>query len=421
MSSRVGVAAIAAVFVWAVIGLVGSASAAPATDGGPLKVFILAGQSNMQGHAHVRTIPAMALDPATEAIRRVMCDADGTPRVLERVWISELGSGGGSGDGERIGRLSTGFGPGPAGAKFGPEFTFGLFLGEWLDEPILIIKTAWGGRSLHTDFRPPGAGLFPWTEAQLERLAVRGEDLDRVRARKREATGRAYREMIEHVQSTLTRIDRIVPGYDADRGFELAGFVWFQGWNDMVDSDVYPDRDEPGAYRDYSDLLAQFIVDVRNDLQAPSLPFVIGVMGVGGPLEAYGPDRRREEAIHRSFREAMAEPAGRPAFAGTVRAVPTAPFWDTEFVSLRDRHADLQRLDEADRAAGEARRIDPAVTEARIAERRRLAFTDRERQMLEESTSDGDYHYLGSARVMAPIGKAFAEAMADLLQIRRAE
>ena len=27
-----------------------------------------------------------------------------------------------------------------------------------LGEPVLIIKTAWGGRSLHTDFRPPIAG-----------------------------------------------------------------------------------------------------------------------------------------------------------------------------------------------------------------------------------------------------------------------
>ena len=27
-----------------------------------------------------------------------------------------------------------------------------------LNEPVLIIKTSWGGRSLHTDFRPPSAG-----------------------------------------------------------------------------------------------------------------------------------------------------------------------------------------------------------------------------------------------------------------------
>jgi hypothetical protein len=162
MSNRFGIAGFVVACVGVVTGLIGpAAAAAPPASDGPLKVFILAGQSNMQGHARVRTIPAMALDPDTEAIRRVMCEADGTPRVLERVWISELGSG----DGERTGRLSTGFGPGRERETFGPEFTFGLFLEAALDEPILIIKTAWGGRSLHTDFRPPSAGPFPWSEA----------------------------------------------------------------------------------------------------------------------------------------------------------------------------------------------------------------------------------------------------------------
>ena len=418
MRHRLGITRFLIACASAVAGLIGpAAAAAPPAPDRPLKVFILAGQSNMQGHARVRTIPAMALDPDTEAIRRVMCEADGTPRVLERVWISELGSG----DGERTGRLSTGFGPGRERETFGPEFTFGLFLEAALDEPILIIKTAWGGRSLHTDFRPPSAGPFPWSEAELQRLADRGEDLERVRAEKQEATGRAYREMIDHVRSVLGRIDGIVPGYDADRGFELAGFVWFQGWNDMVDSGVYPERGRPGGYHAYSDLLTRFIHDVRADLEAPALRFVIGVMGVGGPLETYGPDRRREAAIHRSFREAMAEPADRPIFGGTVTAVPTAPFWDTEYAMLRDRREHLQRQDEADRAAVAAGEADAAEVESRIAERRRQAFTERERQLLEESTSNGDYHYLGSARIMAPIGKAFAEAMAELLQRSRVE
>jgi len=39
--------------------------------------------------------------------------------------------------------------------KLGPEFTFGIYLERLLGEPILPVKTAWGGRSLHTDFPPP--------------------------------------------------------------------------------------------------------------------------------------------------------------------------------------------------------------------------------------------------------------------------
>ena len=59
------------------------------------------------------------------------------------------------------------------------------------------------------------------------------------------------------------------------------------------------------AYDLYSELLAHFIRDVRKDLGAPSMPFVIGVMGVGGVKEE--PDY---------FRQAMAAPASLPDFKG---------------------------------------------------------------------------------------------------------
>ena len=49
------------------------------------------------------------------------------------------------------------------GGKIGPEFTFGLTMDRALDEPVLIIKTAWGGKSLYYDFRPPSAGRLPRT------------------------------------------------------------------------------------------------------------------------------------------------------------------------------------------------------------------------------------------------------------------
>ncbi len=74
----------------------------------------------------------------------------------------------------------------------------------------------------------------------------------------------------------------MVSGYDALQGYELAGFVWLQGWNDMVDGHTYPAHGQPGRFALYSEWLAQFIRDVRRDLNAPKLPFVIGVMGVGG-------------------------------------------------------------------------------------------------------------------------------------------
>jgi len=67
----------------------------------------------------------------------------------------------------------------------------------------------------------------------------------------------------------------------------LAGFVWFQGWNDMYDGHTYPNRHKPGGYDEYSRFMACFIRDVRKELRAPNLPLVIGVIGVHGD-EAMG-------------------------------------------------------------------------------------------------------------------------------------
>ena len=63
------------------------------------------------------------------------------------------------------------------------------------------------------------------------------------------------------------------PAYDKEQGYELAGFAWFQGWNDMVDRGTYPDRDKPGGYDRYTECMAHFIRDIRKDLAAPGLPY----------------------------------------------------------------------------------------------------------------------------------------------------
>ena len=72
----------------------------------PLQVFVLAGQSNMQGHAKVTTFEHIGMDPATKPLLDEMTGADGKPTVCERVWISSLGSA----DEIKMGKLTAGFG-----------------------------------------------------------------------------------------------------------------------------------------------------------------------------------------------------------------------------------------------------------------------------------------------------------------------
>ncbi len=379
----------------------------------PLQIFILAGQSNMQGHAKISTFEHIGMDPATKPMLDEMQNADGTPKVCERVWISSIGCGKDDTT-EQTGKLTAGFGA--TTDKIGPEFTFGLYMQKFTDAPILLIKTAWGGKSLNTDFRPPGAGPYVFNETQLATFQKQGKDIASIKAEKEKETGVYYRLMIEHVKKVLIDIKRVVPTYDAAQGYELAGFAWFQGWNDMVDQGTYPTRDKPGGYDAYSTVLAQFIRDVRKDLNVPKLPFVIGVLGVGGPTSEYAPDQQRYKSTHDNFRAAMAAPAGLPEFKGNVTAIRTEKYWDRELTLAKSKDNEIK--DKAKKFAKEGN-MKPAEERALNDKLRAEGLTERERLVLDKGISNFEFHYLGSAKILGGVGKGLAEAMAELQGARR--
>lgn len=374
----------------------------------PLQVFILAGQSNMQGHAKISTFEHIGMDPATKPMLDEMQNADGTPKVCERVWISSIGCGKDDTT-EQTGKLTAGFGA--TTEKIGPEFTFGLYMQKFTNAPILLIKTAWGGKSLNTDFRPPGSGPYVFNETQLATFQKQGKDVASIKAEKEKETGVYYRLMIEHVKKVLIDIKRVVPTYDAAQGYELAGFAWLQGWNDMVDQGTYPTRDKPGGYDAYSTVLAQFIRDVRKDLNVPKLPFVIGVLGVGGPTSEYAPDQQRYKSTHDNFRAAMAAPAGLPEFKGNVTAIRTEKYWDRELTLAKSKDNEIK--DKAKKFAKEGN-MKPAEERALNDKLRAEGLTERERLVLDKGISNFEFHYLGSAKILGGVGKGLAEAMAEL-------
>ncbi len=383
----------------------------------PLKVFILCGQSNMEGHAKINTFEAMKLDPVTKPIYQEMVDSSGDPITCEQVWISYF-TGGRDNMGEGYGKLTAGYGsrrvPSEMGEKIGPEYTFGIYAQKALKEPILIIKTAWGGKSIHTDFRPPSAGPYVFNENELENFKRRGKDIERIKIEKVEQTGKFYGLMIDHVKKVLADIKRVYPKYNEKKGYELAGFVWFQGWNDMVASGTYPNRDKPGGYDAYTDCLAHFIRDVRKDLAAPKMKFVVGVMGVGGPLEKYASPRY--VPVHGNFRNAMAAPANMPELKDNVFAVRTAKFWDMRLQELEDKKTQVKQM------AGylKSKHKDHANRDGTMSHAEQTEYLEKYREELiseEEEAyaqiarSNGGYHYYGSAKTMAQIGKAFAEVL----------
>jgi len=387
----------------------------------PLKIYIMAGQSNMEGQAKIETFDYIGDEPATAPLLKEMRGPDGKPRVCDRVWISYLT---GSPDklGEGFGKLAAGYGarsnPAEDGGKIGPEFTFGITMEKAYDGPILIIKTAWGGKSLSTDFRPPSAGPYKLNSFQLDHYPKIGRDLEEIKAEKAKATGKYYRLMVEHIRKVLKDIKRVYPAYDPNRGYELAGFVWFQGWNDYCDTHTYRDPHKPGGYDLYSELLAQFIRDVRKDLSDPKMPFVIGIMGVGGPIEQYCYEPRFKEQ-NRHFRAAMAAPAAMPEFKGNVVAVQTAPSWDQALADIELKHGKIRqmayflRTEHKDHANKDGK-MTSEQQQAYLKKYRAELITAQEEALWQRGASNGGYHYLGSAKVLAQIGKAFAEAMLEM-------
>jgi alpha-galactosidase len=382
-----------------------------------MKVYILAGQSNMEGQAKIETFDYIGDDPATAPILKEMRGPDGKPRVCERVGISYLTGSPVKGTlGEGFGKLTAGYGsrsnPSEDGGKIGPEFTFGITMEKAYDGPILIIKTAWGGKSLNTDFRPPSAGPYEAPKQTLDMFARHPgghgipKDVDKWKADKVKKAGVYYRLMIGHAKKVLRDIKRVYPDYDPKQGYELAGFVWFQGWNDMCDGHTYPNRHKPGGYDEYSRLMACFIRDVRKELRAPNLPFVIGVIGVHGDSATGG---------IANLRPAMAAAAAMPEFKGRVAAVQTAPFYDMALEAIEQKHSKVNgmayflRTEHKDHANKDGK-MTPEQQRAYVKEYRAKLITAEEDAFWQRAASNQGYHYFGSAKTMALIGKAFAEA-----------
>jgi alpha-galactosidase len=141
------------------------------------------------------------------------------------------------------------------------------------------------------------------------------------------------------------------------------------------------------------------------------MPFVIGVIGVGGPTEQYLPDQQRYKSVHQNIRDAMAAPAALPEFHGNVAAVLTENFWDQELTELRARDAKVKQAVKKLQTEGKLSREEQKAAQEKL---RAEAFTQRELETLEKGVSNAEFHYLGCAKIMAQIGKGFAEAIKNM-------
>ncbi|MFT6178681.1 MAG: alpha-galactosidase [Akkermansiaceae bacterium] len=365
--------------------------------GKPLKVYILAGQSNMQGSAHQSTFAAIGDDSKTAPLLKEILDDEGKPVVCENAWVSYKTTRNGA-DATLRGKVKVGYGFDDD--RIGPEFSFGIEMDGALEEPVLILKTAWGGKSLAVDFRPPSAGPYLPSVREKEGGNVPTE----------RAVGHYYREMIRFVRATLKdagSIREVVPDYDEKLGFELAGFVWFQGWNDMCNRH---------HIEQYTGNMIHFISDVRKEFEKPKLPFIVGILGVYGT----DPDRRRfdkglpvtdfRKTQFAAVKQYDAKVA--PEFRGKVIAVDSGPFYE---LALSDIYWKRRMTGEWKRRLKKGE----MTKEKYLEECAKFGFGDgeitaEEKRTWDRSSSNAEYHYLGSGKTFVRFGKALAKAMLDL-------
>ncbi|MEI6533976.1 MAG: sialate O-acetylesterase [Verrucomicrobiaceae bacterium] len=385
----------------------------------PLKVFILVGQSNMEGHAKISTFDYIGDDPKTAPLLKEMLGPDGKPKVCDNVWISYLTGDafGNKPNGEGAGKLTAGYGarnnPTEPGTEIGPEFTFGIFMNKMLNEPILLIKAAWGGKDLNNHFRPPSAGPYELCAHDLLKKAKfekegKAEAQLEWEKKKRAKTGKYYHYMVDHVNLVLKDIKRVYPDYDPKLGYEVAGFIWFQGFNDLVSGSVYtpPGAKEPD-YVKYGEWLADLIRDVRKDIKAPKMPFVIGVMGIDGNNPSEG---------MKKFRTAMAAPSLLPEFKGNVTAVQTAPFWDEPLAVIEKKMGKVRSTRQSLNNKVKDGKMTKEAADAEVKKVEAEIISPAEAALWKRGASNGGYHYLGCAKTFALIGKAFAEASLEMIK-----
>ena len=119
----------------------------------PVKVFILSGQSNMVGFGRIAGTEAGTLKTITDdGMVPHLVDDGGAWTVRNdgkyRGVVSAIGNG----------FLTPGFGANSS--HFGPELGFGHVMGYYYDEPVIVLKTSIGNRSLSWDCLPPGSTRF---------------------------------------------------------------------------------------------------------------------------------------------------------------------------------------------------------------------------------------------------------------------
>lgn len=235
--------------------------------------------------------------------------------------------------------LSVGCGAG--NNSIGPELGFGNLLGDYHDAPVLVLKASQGNRSLAWDFLPPGSERF-----EKDGIVYAGyQDSPATWEKGSEPepinwyAGKQYDDCFGAAREVLENFGTKFPDWK-DRGYEIAGFAWWQGHKDQG-NEVHAAR--------YEKNLVHLIKTLRKEFDAPGAPFTVATIGFGG-WEMEG----NALTVAKAQLAVSGEAGKYPEFKGNVKTVETRDFWREADKSPRNQGFHYNQNAETYMLVGEA-------------------------------------------------------------------
>ncbi|MGY8660363.1 MAG: sialate O-acetylesterase [Verrucomicrobiales bacterium] len=160
---------------------------------------------------------------------------------------------------------------GVASGKIGPELGFGHVVGNDIDDPVLVLKTSQGNRSLGWDFLPPGSESYEHEGKIYAGYKQSPESWEKGTEPKPIGwyAGKQYDDCFGAAHEVLDNFDAQFPHWKG-RGYEIVGFAWWQG-----DKDRY----NLGHASKYEKNLVHLIKSLRTEFKAPKAKFVVATLG----------------------------------------------------------------------------------------------------------------------------------------------
>ena len=243
----------------------------PADMSKPVQVYILMGQSNMLAFGDLKKLTA-----AVKEKKKYQYLVDDAGNWIERKDVRYVWVGGSGGPAK----------PKPTTLKknewmtisgnVGVEMGIGHHVGNVVDAPVLILKSATGNRSLGWDLLPPGSKQYEFEEkGKTWVYAGFGDSPERWEKGTEPkkigwSAGIQYAGDVARAKDVLKDLGTYYPGATK---YEVAGFFYWQG-----DKDRY----NAGHATRYELNLVALIKSLRKDFNAPNAKFVCATLGQTG-------------------------------------------------------------------------------------------------------------------------------------------